>query len=369
MRSLVVVFVVCALGSLAACTGPAAPAVLPALGPVSASFVSASTGWLLAVPPCAARGCRSLRVRETTDGGRSWFAVPAPPARVSGWPSVIFGESPPEGPAGSVNSVIFASRSDGWAYGPGLWATHDGGARWHRVETRGMAVTGMAAGNGRVIAVFARCPAGKPCQSRVYASPAGTDAWEPVPGTTGAGAGVVIAGPTGYVTASRDGAPPVLLAGPAGGAGPWRARPVPCRQRELGGDVVPLAAAGSVLVLGCGGQPGAGMQVKRLYVSDNGGTSWRRLARLPRLGYLGAVSLTPAGTILASGGRSDVHISRDGGQTWHTSPSLRRADSADGLAATMITSSQGFVLQASIYYKQVWFTYDGGAHWTPVTIR
>ena len=25
-----------------------------------------------------------------TDGGRHWFAVPAPPSRVSSWPSVIF---------------------------------------------------------------------------------------------------------------------------------------------------------------------------------------------------------------------------------------------------------------------------------------
>lgn len=370
LRNAVMVCVVVGSGVLAGCAAPAVrPAAGPALSPISASFISASTGWLLAVPPCAAHGCRSLRMRETTDGGRHWLAVAAPPARVSSWPSVLFGDSPPEGPAGSVNSVLFASTSDGWAYGPGLWATHDGGGRWHRVGTGGMPVTGMAAGNGRVIAVFSRCPAGQPCRPQVYSSPAGADAWEPVAGTAGAGADTVIAGPTGYVTASLGGARPVLLAGPADGAAPRQARLIPCRLRELGGYVLPLAAAGSVLVLGCGGQPAVGNQVKRLYLSEDGGGTWRRLARLPFLGYLGAVSVTAAGTIFASGGRSDVYISRDGGRTWHTSPGLRRADSGDGLAAAMITSSEGFVLQASIYYKQIWFTYDAGRHWTPVTLR
>jgi hypothetical protein len=227
----------------------------------------------------------------------------------------------------------------------------------------------MAAGNGRVIAVWSRCPHGKQCVATVYSSPVGADAWKPVPGTAGAGADVVIAGLTGYATESRGGMSPALLAGPASGTARWQARQVPCRGRELGSGVLPLAAAGDVLVLGCGGQPGVGNQIKRLYLSHDGGRTWRRLAGLPFPGYLGAVSVTPAGTIFASGGRSDVYMSRNRGQTWHVSPSLRRADSADGLAATMITSSEGFALQASIYYKQIWFTYDGGRHWTPVTVR
>ncbi len=369
MRSVVVGCVACGLGSLAACTAALVPSARPVLSPISASFVSASMGWLLAVPPCAAHGCRSLRMRKTTDGGRHWFAVPAPPSRLSTWPSAIFGGSPPEGSAGSVNSVIFASGTDGWAYGPGLWATHDGGARWHQVSTGGTSVTGMAAGNGRVIAIFVRCLARRPCRSQVYSSPAGSDAWEPVAGTMGAGADIVISGPTGYATASQDGARPTLLVGPASGATSWRARPVPCRRRELGGGAPPVAAAGSALVVGCGGEPGAGNQVKRLYLSHDGGATWRRLDGLPFLGYLGAVSVTPAGTICASGGRSNVYTSWDGGQTWHTSPSLHSADSGDGLAATMITSREGVILQASIYYKQIWLTYDAGRRWTPVTVR
>ena len=358
------------LAILPACTSSASPSAAPsALSPISASFISGSTGWLLAVPPCAANGCRSLRMRKTTDGGRRWFAVPAPPARASSWPSVIFGESPPVGPPGSVNSVIFADAADGWAYGPGLWATHDGGVRWHRVHTHGRSVTSMATGNGRVIAVFARCPAGQSCPAQVYSSPASSDGWRAVAGTAGADASVVMSGQTGYATASHESTRQVLLAGPANGARPWQARPLPCRPPERGSGVLPLATAGTILALGCGGEPGVGNQIKRLYLSDDGGRTWRRLARLPFPGYLGTVSLGSARTIVASGGRSDVYISWDGGQTWHTSPSLRRAERGDGLAAALITGNDGFVLQASIYDKHIWLTRDDGHHWTPVTVR
>ena len=72
---------------------------------------------------------------------------------------------------------------------------------------------------------------------------------------------------------------------------------------------------------------------------------------------------------MVSGGRSDVYISRDGGRSWHTSRSLLRADIGDGLAATMITNRAGFVLQAGLYYGQIWLTRNDGRTWKPVTIR
>jgi glyoxylase-like metal-dependent hydrolase (beta-lactamase superfamily II) len=92
----------------------------------------------------------------------------------------------------------------------------------------------------------------------------------------------------------------------------------PCRPPERGSGVLPLATAGTILALGCGGEPGAGNEIKRLYLSNDGGRTWRRLARLPFPGYLGTVSLGSGLTIVASGGRSDVYISWDGGQTSHT---------------------------------------------------
>ncbi len=334
------------------------------LGPVSASFVSASTGWLLGIRPCRKRTCSTLQMRKTTDGGRRWLAVPAPPAPA--W-------STPRSPAGSVSQVAFADAADGWAFGPGLWATHDGGASWHRVGTHGLAVTSLAASDGRAVATFSRCGRQSRCDRfAVYAAAITADNWRPVRGAAGRGfATVITSGKTGYLSVGPRGAfgRPALLAGPASGAARWRRRPVPCRQ-VWGLDGLALGASRrGTLVLGCASQPGAGQQPKRAYLSADGGRTWRRLAAPPSSGYLGQVTVTPAGTIMISGTRSDVYISRDGGRSWHTSRSLLTADIGDGLTATMITNRAGFVLQDSLYYGQMWLTHDDGRSWKPITIR
>src|SRR5258708_7130508 len=104
---------------------------------ISASFISASAGWLLAVPPCAGyvRPCQTLLLRKTTDGGRTWVAVPAPPA-------------PDQGRPGAVSQILFISSRDGWAWGPGLWQTRDGGARWRRGSIGGGPGQSLAGGGG-----------------------------------------------------------------------------------------------------------------------------------------------------------------------------------------------------------------------------
>lgn len=338
-----------------------APGSRPVLSPISASFISGSTGWLLARPPCAAHGCAALRLRKTTDGGRHWFAVAAPPAPASNYSNV---------PADAVSGILFADARDGWAFGPGLWATHDGGKTWHQVRIHAGPVFSLAVGHGWVIAA-GRCRSGKGrCRFGVFTSPVGTDRWRLVPGAAGPGdgpAGVVVSGRTGYVVDTEvDLARPVLLTGPADGSASWKPLRNPCR----GAWSVALdAARGGWLVLGCGTEPGAGEQVKPVYLSHNQGRTWHRLTDPPVGGYMGDASITPTGTILISGGRSDVYISRDHGRTWHTSNSLLRADIGDGLSATAITNTEDFVLQASLYEKQVWFSYNDGRTWTPVSVR
>ena len=358
---------------LASCTPatvhPAHRAAWPALSPISASFIDASAGWLLAVPATCRRGtCPALRLRRTADGGRHWSSVPAPPTVAS----VRFTRPP----AGSVSQVALASASDGWAYGPGLWATHDGGRTWRRVPTHGEAVQSLVTAAGRVLASFSRCGPAQlaGCASfQVYSSPAARDDWRPVPGAASRRYGygrVAAAGSRGFVTASNGtaGLRDLLLAGPVNGSVAWRPRPVPCLNWVNWG--MPVAATpGGTVVLGCASQPGAGQQPKVAYLSRDGGRTWRRLADPPASGYLGALSITPAGTIAVSGTRSDVYLSWDSGRTWHTSRSLDRADIGDGLFATMITDTAGFVLQNNNSLTQIWFTRDGGRTWAPVSIH
>jgi photosystem II stability/assembly factor-like uncharacterized protein len=342
----------------------------PLVGPTSATFVSASTGWLLGVKLCSGRDC-PLEMLTTTDGGRHWFPATPPPT------SALSARPRPD----SVSRVVFANARDGWAFDPGLWATHDGGASWRQVDTRGREVTSLASSDGHAVAVLSPCGPFSTCGSfQVDTAAVGGNRWQPVRGAAGRGraAAVTTSGRTAYlsvasagITGRRPGCPcaaaaPRLLAGPVSGAARWRALPVPCPHFDL---LALGASRRGTLVLGCGGEPSAGNQLKQAYLSANGGRTWRRLANPPFPGYLGQVSVTSAGTIFVSGERSDVYISTDSGRSWHVSPSLRRADYGDGLAATMITNRAGFVLQATTHLSQIWLTRDDGRSWRPVTTR
>src|SRR5271170_749568 len=98
---------------------PIAPAPGPVPGnfrPTSVTFIGTDTGWVIgqAGTPghCATRYCTSIA--RTDDAGKTWAGVPAP---VTG---------PADGSTG-VSQVRFLNADNGWAFGPELFATHDGG--------------------------------------------------------------------------------------------------------------------------------------------------------------------------------------------------------------------------------------------------
>jgi len=334
---------------------------------VSASFVSPSHGWLLAVPPCAlnAKPCRTLLLRRTTDGGRTWAVVPAPDA-----------PSASTGPGGdAVGGILFTSPRDGWAFGPGLWQTRDGGATWRRVSIPGGRVLGMTAGDGRVLAAVGRCAASGPdCQFRVYTSRTGSTTWHPVPGATARGVktpSLVVVGDTGYVASNVLLGRTELLAGPVNGSGRWRPlRNNPCTRAW---SMAVAAASGGWLFIGCGSEPSAGQQLKTAYLSHDYGDTWRRVANPPSSGYVSSASMTRGGTIFLSGGRMEIYISRNRGRSWQISPSLNDAASLAGagfdLLAATTSNTTGYATQWGVYQHQLWLTDDGGRRWTPVTIR
>jgi len=336
---------------------------------LSASFVSASAGWLLATP-CAdqVQTCRTVAMRKTVDGGRTWFPVPAPDAP----PADVFQGIPP---AGAVGAILFTSARQGWAFGPALWHTRDGGATWQQMNVPGGPVQDLAVAGDRVLAVTGRCGVDYPaCSFRVYVAAVGSGDWRAVPGAVGTRVSSVllaVSGGVGYVFAATV-APgsPVLLAGPVNGSARWRSRPDPCRRPSSGA----LAAApGGWLFLGCGGEPGVGNQLKTAWLSDDGGYSWRQLASPPFGGYLGGASMSPGGTIFLSGDRMDLYVSWDRGRSWHESPSLENAAGLAGaglpLTGLTITDTQGVAYQEGVHQQQIWLTSDAGRRWTPVTIR
>jgi photosystem II stability/assembly factor-like uncharacterized protein len=375
-RAPVIVVVGVAVLAAGACAGNAAVPVRPAaaastavslncraITPVSASFVSGTTGWLLGLATPA--GSRIVLCR-TADGGQHWFYVPAPPAP---WPfrSSVPGPAVSTGPY-AVSQIVFADQGDGWAFGPGLWATHDGGAHWHRVGTWGASVSKMAATSGRVIAVFSRDDG---TTFAAYTSPAAADAWRPLPGVSGAGqavgADLVVSGRTGYVVSSHaplPGHPAVLLAGPADGSARWQRYPLPCPSSK---EAAVTAATGPGIIVACAGI-GFHPTPTRVYRSVSGGRKWQRLAGLVLEDSVGSVSVAPDGTILVSGLYSGVLMSRDGGQSWHPVPTMDGSDAVHGggvVTAVMVTNQLGF---AVVTGDAFWLTHDGGRTWTVVTV-
>jgi hypothetical protein len=354
-----------------AAPGPARGTIAHSGGPLtvlSASFVSASVGWLLATP-CAdqVQTCRTVVARKTVDGGRTWSAVHAPDAP----PADIFQGSPS---ANEVGMIVFTSARAGWAFGPALWQTGDGGLTWRKMRGPGGPVQDLGVAGGRVLVVTSRCRNGSDCTFRVYSAPDGSDDWRAVPGATVTGVQsvqLVVSGDVAYVFAIADDlGKPLLIGGPVDGPAPWRSWPDPCADAWSGA----LAAApGGWLFLGCGLEPGAGNQVKNAYLSDDGARSWRKLTTPPFGGYLSGASMSPGGTIFLSGERMDVYISWDRGRSWHESPSLQNAAGLAGaglpMAGLTVTDTEGFVFQEGAFPQQVWISRDGGRHWTPVTVR
>jgi photosystem II stability/assembly factor-like uncharacterized protein len=358
---------------------PPAP-VPPGFQPASVTFVSTGTGWVIgqAGTPghCATRYCTSIA--RTDDAGRTWSGVPAP---LTG----------PPGGATGVGQIRFLNGSDGWAFGPELFATHDGGRTWTAVGTGGLRVTGLETVGDRAFALFASCSGtGQAFAARctgytLYSSPASADAWAPVgPSTSGltdagqdGAAAIVLTGTRGYLLAP-DG---MVYAGPADGSAPWQATSrVPCAVGSAQPDGQPagalLAAASATnLVLACTPPPAPGGEQKKLiFASADGGSSWHPVgpvsagppsgaAVAPAAGVAASLAASPTGTVVL-GTDQGIDVLPAGSSSWQRATVT--AAPAGGFAFVgMTTGTQGVAVPADPASGTVWFTFDGGQTWQP----
>ena len=348
------------------------PASAPVPGnfrPSSVTFIGTQTGWVIgqAGTPgnCATQYCTS--VARTDDAGKTWTGVPAP---VTG---------PADGATG-VSQIRFLNGADGWAFGPQLYATHDGGHTWAQVVTNGLRVTDLETVNGRAFALFASCTGTGPefaatCTSHtLYSSPASADDWTPVSpatsGLSGGAASMVLTQTRGYLLAPDR----MLYSGPVDGSAPWQpvAR-VPCPVGQPLADGQPtgalLAAADTAnLVLACASSSAPGtQQAKQVFTSANGGMTWQNAGAAPSLGLATSVAATPDGTyVLATGQGIDVRPAGSG--AWQAA-TLNGPAPARGFGYVgMTTDAQGIALPADPAVGTVWFTFDGGTTWRPFAV-
>ncbi len=345
-----------------AAQGPplAAGAGVPAAGfrPSSVTFVGPYHGAVLGQAGACPRACTALA--GTADYGASWYRVGAPPA------------GPPRGPAG-VSQVRFLDESNGWAYGPSLWATHDGGSRWAPVWLPGRVIDLAAAGD-RAFAVVASCTGAGPgyaarCSSfALYSAAAASDAWRPVPGA----AAPVPEAPGGLQLTQRRGfllASGLLFTGPVAG-GPWhrvavRSPPPACLSpRPAGGRPAALIAPASQgIYLAClaaaAGRPA-------LYLSRDGGRSWQAEGPITAAGSPTSLAVAPGGALVLAT-TAGLYYSADA-RTWHPA-GLPGPSPPGGFGFVgMTTLSQGVAVPSDPGLHEIYRTLDGGITWQPSVI-
>ncbi len=94
---------------------------------------------------------------RTTDGGRHWRAGPVRHTGDGRYPTPVVSTQ--------VGSV-FTSSADGWAYGPSLFFTTDGGVSWHAETRRPLSVGSVAVARTSTWVAVNRCRYN--CPSRLY---------------------------------------------------------------------------------------------------------------------------------------------------------------------------------------------------------
>lgn len=353
--------------------------------PTSVTFIGPHTGAVIgqAGTPghCATSDCTSLA--GTSNYGVSWYGVNAP----------VVGA--PDGSTG-VGQIRFLNINDGWAFGPALWVTHNGGGSWAPENTFGLRVIDLETAGNRAFALLAACTGSGPqyaadCTNvSLYSSPAGSDQWAPVPGPTASlsavpadsqpfSASLVLTAGRGYLLAPSG----ELLSGPLTGSAWTVASPaVPCPPGPLGSagqaaaalpsDELPaalLAADSGGLVLVCAGvmeaAPAGSSQSKTVFVSSDGGMQFTAVGTPPAAGNALALATQPGGLVLLATD-AGIYRSSDGGKTWQLAQGspAGAVPGQPGFSYVGMTSARsGVALPADPGLHQVFTTSDGGVTW------
>jgi hypothetical protein len=362
--------------------------------PSSVTWDSLSTGWVMG-PGGTPGQCANTNpdictsVARTDDGGQTWQGLPAPP--VGG----------PETAAG-VTSLRFLNATYGWAFGPELWATDDGGQHWHHVATGKSSVTDLETASGRAFALFADCapPAGTTgdtianCTSyTLETATAGSDTWTPVGGvpaslarTDGAKGSALLelaaatgTNPaTGYLVAPNG----TLYIGGLDGSAWHQAGDLPCDPGQAANDGLPsgvmlapdgTAAAGATrLAIACAQPTTAGTVV---YLSADNGSTWTEQKNAgttgsASIGVPQSLTTLPDGTLIlattpsAAQPSGGIYRLAPDATQWQPATLSDKSGQTYGFTYVGMTSAtQGVALGGDPALHAIWMTTDGGKTW------
>ncbi len=314
--------------------------------PTSVTFVSTSTGFVLGSYPCGSAHC--LALGRTADGGHTWTAMPRAPM------------APAQGDgSGGVRSLRFADANDGWAFGPELWSTHDGGATWRRQTLPGDAAGGQVQ-SLEAAAGFAHAAVAGSGAVHLATTPSSRDAW-----TVSSTSMTIGAGPVPQARVTLDGGAGwaimvnrTVIGGARLSGGQWASWQPPCG--SAGGSAAVAASTTTRLYAVCveGTWTGPSVSV-HLYTSSDAGSTFQRNATAMPTSDAGAIAA--ASGVVAVGTGSAIEASFNGGASWATVYS-GSAVLAGELGFT--TSTQGVAVVGQGTSTQLLMTYDGGHHWS-----
>ncbi|HEY1517460.1 MAG TPA: hypothetical protein VGF91_13645 [Solirubrobacteraceae bacterium] len=149
--------------------GPISTPIPAHFAPQSFTAISELEWWVLGPAPCQFAGghppCGSIL--RTTDGGRHFIGLGEPHATLSSSPNQA-----------GYSQIRFADADNGFAFGPNLYATHDGGETWTAVDVGG-SVTDLAISEGVAYATVDVTSSGA-AGSRLMRSPVSADEWTTV---------------------------------------------------------------------------------------------------------------------------------------------------------------------------------------------
>lgn len=336
----------------------------------SASFVSADVAYVLGASPCPAGTCASIRT--TTDRGTTWHAHPAP---VQGLTDQLH--------------IFFADANNGWVWGPGLWATHDGGEHWTK---SGYGVYAMGAGDGTVFMLASPCTTGTSCSlsASLYRSPAGAENWAQVGGASSVAprsGGLAVVGPVVLSIAEAAGQTSPTVQRAADGTH-FSDLPDPCPKNSGSGvPYTPAAVTGwgsDVVGLLCAGGVGAGNQERAVYLSTDAGQMFTALGDTGTGGDVGELAMAGAATVLMSAQSGATFLFRLTSAGTVTQP-IEFGDGGVGISDLSMSdplhgdlvygnvrlagAQQGAAPQGGVPPPgSLLLTEDGGASWHPVSI-
>jgi hypothetical protein len=302
---------------------------------------------------------------KTLNAGRTWASVNAPPTS--------FSEGDSENMS-SVDEIRFADPDDGWAYGPGLWDTHDGGVHWHRDYLPSQASPGfindIEASRGIVHATLFD----NNFDARIETSPVATDAWHETPISIPGGAGpqpsaaITLSGTEGWMVQVNR----TVIGGARFGRTGWLTWQPPCLSGG-GGLLLSAPTATNVTAVCSDGQWTNFPARVVVAFSLNSGTTFSPAALQPGLVEAGgAASPAPGAVVIATvGANGNVAFvaTYNAGATWEKVFASINEDYTAFIGFTSASQGVAIVDDDGGTTASLLMTFNAGRSWAPVPFR